>query len=365
MNNPPPSSIRDSFPEFMPHRMLRSAHAQTVIAGFFSGTPPRAGETIHHVDLSDGDQIVLHDDRPANWQPCDPVVLFLHGLGGSHASPYIVRAGAKMNARGYRTFRMDYRQCGEGTTLAKQPYHAGLIGDVQAALREVDRLCPDSPMGLVGYSMGGNLCLKTVGADPFVLPPQLLRAVAINPAIDLSVCCQSLTTPLKRMYDRYFARRLAKQVTAFADIFTHHAKDFSHRPPDTIREFDTRFTVPVWGFSSVEDYYEHSSAYKDLHNIQIPTLILHSRDDPLIPADIFELLNLPAHVELHLSDHGGHLGYIGRKGVDPDRWWMDWRTIDWFQALWTARSLPEISSPDAMTSPTRSAALQEFSSQPR
>jgi predicted alpha/beta-fold hydrolase len=34
-------------------------------------------------------------------------------------------------------------------------------------------------------------------------------------------------------------------------------------------------------------------------------------------------------VRVHLTEHGGHLGFIGRSGVDPDRRWMEWRVVDW------------------------------------
>ncbi len=30
-----------------------------------------------------------------------------------------------------------------------------------------------------------------------------------------------------------------------------------------------------------------------------------------------------------MTEHGGHLGFVGRRGVDADRRWMDWRVVDW------------------------------------
>jgi len=38
---------------------------------------------------------------------------------------------------------------------------------------------------------------------------------------------------------------------------------------------------------------------------------------------------LPPNVTLCLTPHGGHLGFIGRAGLDPDRRWMDWRLTEW------------------------------------
>ena len=60
--------------------------------------------------------------------------------------------------------------------------------------------------------------------------------------------------------------------------------------------------------------------------------MIASRDDPLVPIEIFESLNTPETVTLHITDHGGHLGFIGRGGIDADRRWMDWRIVDWVLA---------------------------------
>ena len=52
-------------------------------------------------------------------------------------------------------------------------------------------------------------------------------------------------------------------------------------------------------------------------------------DDPMIPASSFSNLALSPSVHLHLSPSGGHLGFIARRGQDPDRRWLDWRIVDW------------------------------------
>jgi hypothetical protein len=32
---------------------------------------------------------------------------------------------------------------------------------------------------------------------------------------------------------------------------------------------------------------------------------------------------------VEITRSGGHLGFIGAAGVDTDRRWLDWRTVDW------------------------------------
>lgn len=321
-----------AFPPFRPHPLLRSAHAQTLAANYLHGAPrARAAESIHHVPLEDGDSVVLHDDRPASWRPGDGAALLLHGLGGSHASAYLVRATRKLNARGVRAFRMDYRTCGAGLSLASRPYHAGLSEDAAAALRFIARLCPGSALGLAGYSMGGNVALRTLGAHPEQLPDTLTRAVAINPPVDLAVSCDYLTGPLQRLYDRHFAKALTRHVARHGG-FNESSRALLDSPVVRIRDFDERFTVPHWGFGTVEEYYAVASAAQFIKRIEVPTLIIHSLDDPLIPGHLFASLERSDAVTVHLTDRGGHLGFIGVGGVDPDRRWMDWRVVDWLTA---------------------------------
>lgn len=329
-----------TFPPFRPHPLLRSGHAQTLAANYLHGAPKvRAAESTHHVPLEDGDHVVLHDDRPLSWRPGDGSALLLHGLGGCYASPYMVRTAQKLNARGVRAFRMDYRTCGAGLSLATRPYHAGLSEDAAAALRFIERLCPGSPLGLAGFSMGGNVALKTVGGHPEDLPKTLVRAAAVNPPVDLAVSCDYLTGPMQRLYDRHFAKALTRHVARHGG-FAETSRDLFESPVVRIREFDERFTVPHWGFGTVEEYYAAASAARFVKRIEVPTLIIHSRDDPLIPGHLFEALECSDVVSLHLSDHGGHLGFIGVRGVDPDRRWMDWRVVDWITGLTDPADVP-------------------------
>src|SRR5262249_16724822 len=142
----------------------------------------------------------------------DRTALLIHGLVGSHLSPYMQRVAGKLNAHGIRTFRMDLRGCGAGAALARYPYHSGRSDDAAASVRKIAEVCPGSSTTLIGFSLGGNITLKLVGELPDELPPNLDSAVAVSPPIDLLHCVESLRRPLNRFYDRYFVRLLLTQV---------------------------------------------------------------------------------------------------------------------------------------------------------
>jgi uncharacterized protein len=325
-------AVRFSIPDFKPHPLLHNGHAQTLAGVYLPGGRFVERAVKRCVSLPDGDTVVLHDDRPAEWRPGDRVALLLHGLAGCHQSCYMRRVAGKLVGRGVRTFRMDLRGCGAGEGLASQPYHGGRSDDARAALEALQTLCLGSPVTIVGFSLSGNIVLKLIGESPHSVPINVEKAVAVCPAIDLGLCARSLVGPWQRFYERYFVRSLCRQIKVNRRLRPDVPALSAKRRLKTLIEFDDAYTGPVCGFGTADSYYSTSSARPHLANIRLPTLILTAADDPLIPIAAFDALELPDTVLLHRTEYGGHLGYVGRAGVDPDLRWMDWRIVDWVTA---------------------------------
>ena len=317
-------------PPFQPHPLLRGGNWQTIAGVYLPSGKLHYRATKHLVDLSDGDQIALHDDRPADWQPGGRVALLIHGLGGCHGSPYMVRITDKLSARGVRVFRKDLRGWGAGACIAKQPFHAARTADIGASIAAIREFAPESPIVLVGFSLGANMLLKwlgDVGRDP-ISCASVEKALAIAPPIDLMRCCRDLERGFGKVYDRKYAAFLWGHLRSRQEVVSEFAAALQQRPPKRIYEFDERFTAPLGGFDSVEHYYETASSQHVLADIQVPTLILSARDDPIVPGAVFDDVALSSAVKLHLTKQGGHLGFIAAQNGEPDRRWMDWRVVD-------------------------------------
>lgn len=313
--------------------MLRNGHLQTIAGAYIKGHSHQYTATQHQVELADGDRIVLHDDCPADWQATDRIALLLHGVSGCHGSPYMIRIAGKLNDAGIRTFRMDMRGCGAGARLAQHPGHAGRSEDAQAAASKIKELCPDAPLTIVGFSMGGNITLKLggeLGDQPLA---NLDSLVAVAPPIDLVLCGNNIDQGWNRIYSKNFSRRLVRFLNTRRESMPRVA-ELKLRPyPKGIVEFDDRFTAPLSGFRDVTDYYTQSSSLGRLSAIRLPTLILTAEDDPVIPYEMFERADLSPTTRLITTKNGGHVAHIARSnGPDPDRWWMDWRVVDWIGA---------------------------------
>ncbi len=319
-----------SLPRFRPHPLVPGGHAQTLAGYYWPGKAEYLAEP-QRLTLDDGDIIVLHEDCPPAWKPGERAVLLMPGLAGSHLSGYLARTAAKLNALGVRTFRLDHRGWGAGVGLARHPFHAGRSEDVLAAVRFLAELCPDSALAVVGFSLSGNVVLKALGELADQLPRQLDKAAALTPPVDLSACADWMERPANRFYNRHLTGCLLQHLQENNRSLPAN-NGHSGKLPRTLRTFDDLYTAPAGGFASVEDYYARSSSGPFLPRIKIPTLIIAAADDPMIPPASFQNLAMSSRVHLHVAEGGGHLGFIGRQGADPDRRWLDWRIVDWIAA---------------------------------
>ncbi len=304
---------------FRPPFFLRNRHVQTILGHLWAGPRFRHRTIKHLVPLSEGDRLVIHDATPARWHDGAPIAVLIHGLGGNHDSGHLRRFAHLLAARDVRTIRADLRGTGDGLALARKPYHAGRSDDVRAILDYVHTLSPTSPLLLIGVSLGGNMVVKLAGESAANPIPGLQRVVALGPPIDLYRCDLLMSQRSNLLYNRYFARVLVGQAQQRQKLFPDIPRVvFPARP--TLRQFDDLYTAPRNGFTSVEDYYAHSSSAPLIPAIRVPTLILTARDDPFVDVRPFEELQPPPSVELRIVEHGGHLGFVGRDALGGMRW---------------------------------------------
>ena len=245
------------------------------------------------------------------------------------------RVAHKLCQRGICAVAMDLRGCGAGKQLARKPCNAGCSEDLAAALEFLVDLCPGSPVTAVGFSMGGNIVLKLAGETAGCRSGGLDSAIAICPPIDLVHCSKNFQRWRNRHYELNFVSLLLKRVA-------HFEKPELSPPPKRLWDFDDRFTAPMSGYRDAADYYQQASAKPVLTHVEVPTLLIAAENDPMIPYEIFRDAKLSSSIELHATRSGGHMGYIGVSGIDPDRRWMDWRIVDWA----AAQSMPQTRSPE-------------------
>lgn len=270
--------------------------------------------------VADGVQVLCH----CHWQveaEQKPAIIIVHGLEGSSSSQYVIGTASKAWESGMSVVRMNMRTCGGTESLAPTLYHSGLSGDVGAVLRSVVEMKQLRRIGLVGYSMGGNLVLKLAGELGTDAPPELKVVAAVSPAADLAASADAMHDWSNRMYEWKFlvglVRRFNRKSVLFPDIYKK-----ASRWPLSIREFDHEITARYCGFSSADDYYTRAAAARVIDKIAVPTLVIHAADDPFIRLlpPTREKIRANPHVILLETSHGGHCAFLAPPNGYDGRW---------------------------------------------
>lgn len=265
-------------------------------------------------------QILCH----CHWQ-AEPeraaTVIIVHGLEGSSLSQYVIGTGSKAWAAGMNVVRMNMRNCGGTEKLTSTLYHSGLSTDIGAVMRTLIEQKKLARIGLVGYSMGGNLVLKLAGDWGSNAPAELKAVAAVSPAADLGPSADAMHTPLNRMYEYKFLfsliRRLRYKVSLFPELYKMPA-----RRPRTLREWDHVVTARYCGFTGADDYYYRAAAARVIDKITVPALVINSLDDPfirLIPETRVKISANP-NITLLETAHGGHCAFLAAPNGYDGRW---------------------------------------------
>lgn len=302
---------------FRPLLFLGNAHVQTILGNLLRGPAVRLPVRRHVITVGNGDALVAHETIPPRWQAGNPVAILIHGLGGCHRSGYLLRLTNLLNAGGMRVLRVDLPGAGAGLRLTRRLYNAACSADVRVVAETVGREAPESPLLLVGYSLGGNIVLKLAGEAAMQPLPQLRAVAAVAPPVDLGRC--ALLLKKFPFYDRYFGRALKLQVQRHQRIFPELPR-VRFPVALSLEQFDELYTAPRGGYASAQDYYGRASSAPLIGRIEVPTLILSSRDDPFIAPDSLEGLKTAADLQVQLVSHGGHLGFLGWDGAGGLRW---------------------------------------------
>lgn len=304
---------------FKPAWWLPHAHAQTIWASWVRKAP-QVETNPEFLELDDGDFLDLR------WTlgKQGPIVIVLHGLEGCIESNYIQGVLAAVHQKGWRGVLMHFRNCGYHTNRLPQSYHAGQTHDLACLVDLLLQREPQTPLAVIGYSLGGNVLLKWMAESGSNLPIQ--AAVAVSVPFELEKAMRRLEKGFSRIYHWYFLRLLRRSALRKSTVLPLPFTAGFIKAIPSIREFDDRITAPLHGFRGVDHYYATASCRPYLKAIQIPTLIIHAKDDPFMTPDaIPRTEEMSSLIKLELLPRGGHVGFIGGKWPWKSIGWLDQR----------------------------------------
>jgi len=210
---------------------------------------------------------------------------------------------------GYHVFAMDLRGFGESKRIHNT---AGWreAEDVIAAVREFRRRVPIGVLHIYSESLGASAAL--IAAARVARQGEKLidgRLLAVSPYSDLEFVAKYLSTQPVRSREFYMVQWFFLRLLHLGG---HHYKDFVEYSEAAAKSEG----IPL------HELYQLSSPKNFAAEINVPTLVLHSYDDPVVPAqDADELERALAHAEdpvLWRLTWGSHCLY---ELLDPDWFW--------------------------------------------
>ena len=310
---------------FRPSPWFPGPHFQTLGARLIRSRMGGVQFQRERMALPDGDFLDL--DWASYVVGCEigqnsPLVLVVHGLEGSAQSGYskeLYRALAKRNVA---AVGMNFRSCSGEMNRLPRLYHSGETGDLSFVLGKLQERFPDRTLGVVGVSLGGNVLLKYLGEAGEQARVIVEAAAAISVPFDLAAGADFMEKGFSRVYRRSLVRRLERKVRAKATLLSEFVDVERALASRTFREFDDSSTAPLHGFRSADDYYERSSSASYVIRVRLPTMLIHSLDDPFLPSWAVPMAAAQANsnIDCRFTDRGGHVGFVEGPPWSPTFW---------------------------------------------
>jgi predicted alpha/beta-fold hydrolase len=321
---------------FIPHPVLKNAHAQTIagtlIRRRFKSIEERSEP--RYFDTDPGAR-VLAQCAWQNDRESAPSIIIAHGMEGSTESRYMLGTAEKALDAGFNAVRVNYRNCGGTEHLTPTLYHAGLTDDIRHIVSELVERDGLSEIHLVGFSLGGNIVLKLAGEYGSSIPAAIRGVVAVSASIDLASCADAIELRKNIIYNTRFVKSLRDRMRLKAKLFPERYDPSMLRGIRTIRQFDDAYVAPHCGFRDSADYYERASALRVIDRISVPTLIIHAKDDPIIPFAPLERHEVKANhqVAVLAPAQGGHVGFISGNAEGEERFWSEMKAVEFVKLI--------------------------------
>jgi len=314
---------------FKPAWWLSNSHLQTIYPALLRRTANPSAYRRERLITPDHDFIDVDYCGTGN----QPLVILIHGLTGSSQSGYIKGLQSVLLKQGFRSAAINFRGCSGSSNNKARSYHSGETEDIDFLYRTLRQREPETPLGAVGFSLGGNVLLKWLGEQGDRLA--LFAAVAVSVPLVLGICA----TKLDKGFARLYRFKLLNELKDYMHTKLQHLESSGQAQEamkvralgdlsaiNSFWQYDDRVVAKLHGFNDVHDYYRRSSSRQYLKSISVPTLLIQAIDDPFMTKEVLPGPDeISPQVRLEFTRHGGHVGFISGSVPFRPKYWLEQR----------------------------------------
>lgn len=319
--------------EYTPSFLLRNRHIQSIIPSLKVRRPivkNRAKDLIKNseeviIDAGNGVRLQGHFSKNRNRNRNGDLAILIHGWEGSGDSLYLLSAAGRLFREGCDVFRLNMRDHGTSHHLNRELFHSCLLDEVIRAVKQVkETFNGRGRTWLIGFSLGGNFSLR-VAAEAPSYGLDLDHVVAVCPVLYPPSTLNAVDTGFI-VYQKYFIRKWKKSLKIKMKLFPGEY-DFSGEGVCRSLESMTDYFIDRYTeFPDLETYLHGYAITGDrLKQLCIPSHIIISKDDPVIPYHDIHNLNASDSLCIDTVPYGGHCGFLKDFTLKS---WVDDRIVE-------------------------------------
>lgn len=299
--------------------------------------------------FDDDEAVALDIVLPSQPKADAPVILVLHGLNGGSDEPYVRDLAHATMSRGSVCVCLVARGLME-TPVRANLFHGGRTSDVGSAV-ELLKACFGDRVALVGISMGGIVAANYVARSGS--KANLVSCCAVSAPLCSELILGKVGGRARRLWHPPLTLELKKTFLGGPNalLVDGPCSTDAIMATHTINAFDSTLVCPFNGYAGVAGsggYYDDMSAagrgnsegFARLANVRAPTLVLHAKDDPIVPfaSCLPEACAGAGAVVLLATETGGHAGWPRGRRPSTHRWgFMHGLCLDFVDAALATR----------------------------
>lgn len=253
-----------------------------------------------------------------------PLVVALHGLSGGSFESYIRAFLSKITEEPYNFdgLVLNARGCANHTITSPQLFCGLWTNDLRYLINEhISKKWPNKKIFLIGFSLGGSITANYLGQEGSDVYKNIKGAAIMGSPWDFPLSSITLVDSFlgNQVYSPVMCQNLLKLLDQhhgghlkFDEIVSEYKKNPESFKLQKLRDFDDAFTSKLFGFNCALEYYRHASPDQRLLNVRVPTIIVSSKDDPIVGSKAlpYSEVKLNPYTYLAVTSVGGHLGWF-------------------------------------------------------